>query len=241
MTVHSPMLTSLERAAINNGRWFASLSPTLKHEIFRYAYTRHCRHGEQIATRGTPSEAWIACAKGAIRVSSTTPSKKQTTLTYLAPGIWFGGVSMLNGEGSTHDAYAHGATTLMCVSKADLTNILAQHTELYEALIRLHARRIRDLYSLIEDLNTLPLRARLAKQLLHLMRHYGAIPLDQGNEVRIGLRLAQSGLAQWLGASRGRVNLELKVLERANVIRFHQGAMVICNHFALQQMVAATD
>jgi CRP-like cAMP-binding protein len=65
--------------------------------------------------------------------------------------------------------------------------ILAQHVELYEAMLRLHARRIRQLYGLVEDLNTLPLRARLAKQLLHLARSYGVPSLSDGDEIRIGL------------------------------------------------------
>ena len=43
-----------------------------------------------------------------------------------------------------------------CVAKADFKKILAAHTEFYEAMLRLHARRIRQLYGLVEDLNTLP-------------------------------------------------------------------------------------
>jgi hypothetical protein len=60
----------------------------------------------------------------------------------------------------------------------------------------------------VEDLNTLPLRARLAKQLLHLTRSYGVMSLSDSNEIRIGLHLAQEELAQLLGASRQRVNQE---------------------------------
>jgi CRP-like cAMP-binding protein len=77
---------------------------------------------------------------------------------------------------------------MLMVSRADLQKILAQHVELYEALLRLHARRIRQLFGLVEDLNTLPLRARLAKQLAHLVRSYGVPSLADGGEVRIGLQ-----------------------------------------------------
>ena len=112
-------------------------------------------------------------ARGAVRVSSTSITGKQVTYTYVEPGIWFGDVAMFDGERRTHDAYAHGDTTLLMVSRADVQKILAQHVELYEALLRLHARRIRTLFGLVEDLNTLPLRARLAKQLAHLVRSYG--------------------------------------------------------------------
>ena len=66
-----PILTIEEREAINSGRWFSALSPSLRHDILRCAYVRRFKDGELISARGDPSEEWIACAKGAVRVSST--------------------------------------------------------------------------------------------------------------------------------------------------------------------------
>ncbi len=236
-----PILTIDERSAINGGRWFSSLSPSLKHDILRCAYVKRHKDGDLIAARGEPPEDWIACARGAVRVSSTSISGKQITLTYVEPGIWFGDVSIFDGDRRTHDAYAHGDTTILCVAKADFKKILALHVELYEALLRLHARRIRQLYGLVEDLNTLPLRARLAKQLLHLVRSYGVPSLSDASEVRIGLQLAQEELAQLLGASRQRVNQELKSMERDGVIRIEQGGLVIRDRVALMHIIDADN
>ena len=231
-----PILTIEEREAINSGRWFASLSPSLRHDILRCAYVKRFKDSELIAARGEPPEEWIACARGAVRVSSTSISG---TLTYVEPGIWFGDVSIFDGDRRTHDAYAHGDSTILCVAKADFKKILALHAELYEALLRLHARRIRQLYGLVEDLNTLPLRARLAKQLLHLVRSYGVPSLSDGSEVRIGLQLAQEELAQLLGASRQRVNQELKSMEREEAIRIEPGGLVIRNRETLMHIIDA--
>jgi CRP-like cAMP-binding protein len=113
--------------------------------------------------------------------------------------------------------------------------------ELYEALVRLQSRRIRQLYGLVEDLNTLPLRARLAKQLLHLVRSYGVPSLSDGREVRISLQLAQEELAQLLGASRQRVNQELKAMERENAIRIEPGGLVVRDREALMRIVDADN
>jgi CRP/FNR family cyclic AMP-dependent transcriptional regulator len=217
-----PILTIDERSAINAGRWFSSLSPSLKHDILRCAYVKRHKDGDLIAARGEPPD-------------------KQITLTYVEPGIWFGDVSIFDGDRRTHDAYAHGDTTILCVAKADFKKILALHVELYEALLRLHARRIRQLYGLVEDLNTLPLRARLAKQLLHLVRSYGVPSLSDAGEVRIGLQLAQEELAQLLGASRQRVNQELKSMEREGAIRIEQGGLVIRDRHALMQIIDADN
>jgi CRP-like cAMP-binding protein len=228
-----PILTIDEREAINAGRWFSTLSPSLRHDILRCAYVKRYKDGELICARGDPPEQWIACVKGAVRVSSTSVSGKLITLTYVEPGIWFGDVSIFDGDRRTHDAYAHGETTTLNVAKADFKKILAQHVEFYEAMLRLHARRIRQLYGLVEDLNTLPLRARLAKQLLHLVRSYGVPSLSDGREMRISLQLAQEELAQLLGASRQRVNQELKSMEREEAIRIEPGGLVVRNREAL--------
>ncbi|EJL70636.1 Crp/Fnr family transcriptional regulator [Variovorax sp. Varisp85] len=236
-----PILTIEEREAINSGRWFSSLSPSLRHDILRCAFVKRYKDGDLIAARGDPPEHWIACAKGAVRVSSTAVSGKQVTLTYVEPGIWFGDVAMFDGDRRTHDSYSHGDTTILCVARADFQKILASHVELYEALMRLQARRIRTLFGLVEDLNTLPLRARLAKQLIHLVRSYGVPNLEDGNQMRIGLQLAQEELAQLLGASRQRVNQELKTMEREGSIRIEQGGLVVLDRAALRRISEAEN
>lgn len=234
-----PILTMEEREAINSGRWFSSLSPSLRHDILRCAYVKRFKDSDLIVARGDPPTEWTAVAKGAVRVSSTSLSGKQITLTYVEPGVWFGDVAMFDGDQRTHDAYAHGPTTLLCVARNDFQKILSVHVELYEALMRLQARRIRTLFGLVEDLNTLPLRARLAKQLLHLVRSYGVPCLSDGNETRIGLQLAQEELAQLLGASRQRVNQELKSMEREDAIRIEQGGLVVRNREMLMRIAEA--
>ena len=228
-----PILTMEERTAINSGRWFSSLSPSLKHDILRCAFVKRYPDGALISARGDTPDLWVACAKGAVRVSSTTLTGKQVTLTYVEPGVWFGDVAMFDGDRRTHDTYAHGATTILCVTRSDFQKILLQHTELYEALMRLQARRIRLLFGQVEDLNTLPLRARLAKQLVHLVRSYGVPNTPVDDEQRIALQLAQEELAQLLGASRQRVNQELKSLEREGVIRVESTGLVVCEREAL--------
>jgi CRP-like cAMP-binding protein len=149
-----PILT-IEERAINSGRWFSSLSPSLRHDILRCAYVKRFKDGAHLRSRRTARG--VDCLRqGAVRVSSTSITGKQITLTYVEPGIWFGDVAIFDGDRRTHDAYAHGETTLLCVAKADFKRILASHVEFYEAMLRLQARRIRQLYGLVEDLNTLP-------------------------------------------------------------------------------------
>src|SRR5689334_16896159 len=222
--MNTPVLTIEEQHNIDNGAWFSKLSQPLQRAILSRALVRRLRDGDPMASRGTPAEEWCGVARGAVRVSSTSLSGKQVTLTYVEPGTWFGDIALFDGLPRTHDADAHGATTLLVVRRADFRNLLAQHVELYEALLRLNCRRLRLLFDTVEDLNTRPLASRLAKQILLLARSYG---IAQGDEIRIGLQLAQEDLAQLLGASRQRVNQELKSFERDGAVRVEPTRLVV--------------
>ncbi len=220
----NPALTLDEQHNIESGAWFSKLSPALRADILSRCHVRRLSDGEGLATRGSPAEEWCGVARGAVRISSVSLAGKQVTLTYAEPGTWFGDIALFDGLPRTHDADAHGMTTLVVVRKPDFRELLDRHTELYEALLRLNCRRLRLMFDQIEDLNTRPLQARLAKQILLLAKSYG---IQQGEEIRIGLALAQEDLAQLLGASRQRVNQELKGFEREGAVRVEPTRLVV--------------
>jgi CRP-like cAMP-binding protein len=222
--MNSPELTPDERARIEAGAWFSRLSEPLRQAILARSRVRRLADGAALANRGMQAEEWCGVARGAVRISTVSLAGKQVTLTYAEPGTWFGDIALFDGLPRTHDAHAHGATTLLVVRKADFKALLAQHVELYDALLRLNCRRLRLLFDQFEDLNTRPLRSRLARQLLHLARSCGE---PHGDGLRIGLQLAQEDLAQLLGASRQRVNQELKRLERDGALRVEPTRLVV--------------
>jgi CRP-like cAMP-binding protein len=164
--MNSSVLTISERNNIESGPWFSKLSLPLRSDILARAFVRRLPDGALMSVRGEPAVEWVGVAKGAVRVSSVSLSGKQVTLTYVEPGTWFGDIALFDGLPRTHDASAHGETTLLVVRKADFKDLLSRHTELYEALLRLNCRRLRLMFDVVEDLNTRPLASRLAKQIL---------------------------------------------------------------------------
>ena len=233
--MHPPVLTIEEQSNIESGPWFSKLSLSLREAILARAVVRRLADGAILGARGAEAQEWCGCALGAVRVSSVSLSGKQVTLTYVEPGTWFGDIALCDGMPRTHDAHAHGPTTLLVVRRADFRNLLSQHVELYDALLRLNCRRLRLLFDTVEDLNTRPLSARLAKQILLLARSYG---VEQDQEIRIGLQLAQEDLAQMLGASRQRVNQELKGFERDGAVRIEPTRLVVLSKDKLLAIAA---
>ena len=228
--MNTPALTVEELHNIEAGAWFNKLSHALKSAILTRAVVRRLADADAVAARGSAAEEWCGVAHGAVRISSVSLSGKQVTLTYAEPGTWFGDIALFDGLPRTHDADAHGSTPLLVVRKPDFRWLLSQHTELYEALLRLNCRRLRLMFNQIEDLNTRPLQARLAKQILLLARSYG---IAEGEEIRIGLTLAQEDLAQLLGASRQRVNQELKGFEREGAVRVEPTRLIVLSRAKL--------
>ncbi|HOW47250.1 MAG TPA: Crp/Fnr family transcriptional regulator [Rubrivivax sp.] len=228
-----PSLSPEELHNIETGAWFSKLSAPLREAILSRAYVRRLKDGATLTSRGAAAEEWCGVALGAVRISSVSLAGRQVTLTYCEPGVWFGDISLFDGLPRTHDADAHGPTTLLAVRKPDFKALLAQHVELYDALLRLNCRRLRLMFDQIEDLNTRPLRSRLAKQVLLLAKSYG---IAQGAEIRIGLALAQEDLAQLLGASRQRVNQELKGFEREGAVRVEPTRLVVLSRDKLLQI-----
>ncbi|HMW23631.1 MAG TPA: Crp/Fnr family transcriptional regulator [Burkholderiaceae bacterium] len=231
----TPVLTPDERQQIERGPWFSKLSPALRQDILARTVIRRYPDGVQIGTRGAPAVDWIGVASGAVRVSSVSISGKQITLTYVEPGTWFGDIALFDGLPRTHDATTHGPTTLLIVRKHDFNDLLSRHIELYEALLRLNCRRLRLMFNVFEDLNTKPLASRLARQVLGLARSYG---VTNGEETRIGLQLAQEDLAQLVGASRQRVNQELKGFEREGALRIEPTRLVVLSR---EKLVAIAE
>jgi CRP-like cAMP-binding protein len=192
--MNTPVLTIEEQHNIDAGPWFSKLSPVLRQEILDRSTVRRLADGASLASRGAAAQEWCGVARGAVRISTISLSGKQVTLTYAEPGTWFGDIALFDGLPRTHDADAHGPTTLLVVRRPEFRELLARHVELYDALLRLNCRRLRLMFDHFEDLNTRPLRSRLARQLLLLARSYG---VEEAGELRIGLALApasQSGV-----------------------------------------------
>jgi len=231
--MNAAALTPEERSNIETGPWFSKLSGALREAILARANVRRLPDGAPLASRGSPAEEWVGVALGAVRVSSVSLSGKMVTLTYVEPGTWFGDIALFDGLPRTHDADVHGQTTLLTVRRPDFKALLNQHVELYDALLRLNCRRLRLMFNQFEELNTRPLRSRLARQLLLLAKSYG---IAEGDEIRIGLQLAQEDLAQLLGASRQRVNQELKGFERDGMLRVEPTRLVLLSRESLLEV-----
>lgn len=230
-TLCSTPLTSHERERINAGAWFASLSPALRHDIIRCASVRRYRSGDCIAAQSDTAAHWLACAKGTVRVDLVTRSGRTLTLDYVEPGQWLGEAGLLDDEPTLHDLHAHGDTTILHITRRDFMALFYAHEEFRVALLHKQRVQAKGLWEKVDDLKTLGLGARLAKILLELTDKHGE---SAHGSLHTGLQLPQRQLADWLGASRQRVNEHLKRMEKKNLISQGAGGLVVRDRAAMQ-------
>jgi CRP/FNR family cyclic AMP-dependent transcriptional regulator len=219
-----PILTIDEREAINSGRWFSSLSPiaTARHPPMRLCQTLQGRRPDRRPRR--PARTLDRLRQGCGAREFDAVSGKQVTLTYVEPGIWFGDVAMFDGDRRTHDTYSHGDSTILCVARADFQKIPGVARGVVRgADAAAGAAHPHSCSGWWKTSTPCPCGHGWPSSSSHLVRSYGVPNLDDGSQMRIGLQLAQEELAQLLGASRQRVNQELKTMEREGTMPHRAG------------------
>ena len=93
---------------------------------------------------------------------------------------------------------------------------------------------MRRLNQQLQDALSLDMTARLSKRLLELAAAYGEVTSEG---MRISLRLTQQELAQMVGATRSRVNLCLRMLEKRGILTADRNGIILHKPEELQKRI----
>lgn len=229
-------LRPAEARGVEAGPWFAGLSPGLRQAILARAGVQRVRRGATLMRRGSVATDWVGVAGGALGLGSRARDGRVFTLDLLGPGDWYGDIALIDHHPVDLDIVAQTDSTVLLVERRDLQQLLQTQPELRAALLRLDCRRLRHMFRRIEEVQTLPLSARVALQLQRLLRQFGhpAQPDRPAGQVappaprptpapppapqQIGLLLTQGDLASLLGASRQRINHALRQMQALGIL-----------------------
>ena len=229
-------LRPAEALGVEAGPWFAGLSPGLRQAILARARVQRVRRGATLMRRGSVATDWVGVAGGALGLGSRGRDGRVFTLDLLGPGDWYGDIALIDHNPVDLDIVAQTDSTVLLLDRRDLQQLLQTQPELRGALLRLDCRRLRHMFRRIEEVQTLPLSARVALQLLRLLRQFG-LPAQPGRPAgpaappaprstpapppapqQIGLLLTQGDLASLLGASRQRINHALRQMQALGIL-----------------------
>lgn len=189
------------------------------------------RRGEVIRRRGDGCDGLLLVVDGAVAVGRDLGLPDAHLFTLLGPGDVHGLVGLFDGRALMHDLVAHEPSVLLLVHASLLRSAQGAHPALREALTLQLAHRSRLLYDRLFEQVSLPLAARLARQLDVLGKCFGT-PRPGG--LLIAVRLSQADLARMLGASRQQVNAELKRFAERGLIHWSSAGVLIRDLQALE-------
>ena len=212
-----------------------TLPPELTAELEARAVTRRFDDGAVIFRRGDDAHGLYGVRSGRVQVLGMGGEGRELVLTVLAPGEWFGELSLFDGLPRTHDNVAVGETELYFVPDRDFHALLRERPEFWPPFAELMSRRVRMLFTILEDAVLLDLPTRLAKRILELAGDHGTE--QPGGGVAIDLHLPQEGLAAMVGATREAVGRHLKRFEREGWIELAYGRLVIRSRAGLASLL----
>lgn len=215
MAVH-PGLGSADNASLQAGHWLGQLSLPLRQAILNQARVREVAAGTMLSLRGQCGARWVGVVRGALRLGTPLRDGRSFTLDFIAPGQWYGDIAGVDRGANALDLVAQVPSLLVEVAHADLQCLIEGHAELREALLLLNCGRLRYLGRRFEEMHTLTLPQRLARELQRLAQRFGR-PVGDG--VRIDLAISQSDLAALVGGSRQRVNRALGQMQALQILR----------------------
>jgi len=218
------------RAALARTQIFQALQPSDLDLILGRAAVRRVTRGTVVLRRGDPGGGMVVIMSGRVRVSVISEDGKEVTLSVLGQGEVLGEMSLLDGEPCSADVTAQEDCVLLVIERGQFLALLRANNALCLHLMSLLTRRLRRANAALEDMALLDLPARLGRLLARLADDYG-VPIRSGT--RIEVKLSQKDLSTLVGASREKVNRQIRQWEDDGVLAKDSGRMVVVDSQAL--------
>ena len=190
--------------------------------------------GELVIDFGDRTDDVFLVAEGAVRVLVRTPTGQEVILGDLEAGELFGEMASIDGAPRSANVSALRPTRLCRLPAATFLDVVLRSREVSLRLMRVLAARLRLQDERMTELALLPVRHRLAAELLRLSR-----PRAQGGGRVVSPPPPQHVLAARIGARRETVSLALGELAREGLAEPSPRAVVLPRPEALRATIDA--
>lgn len=182
-------------------------------------------------------KALYLIASGTVQVYMTGIDGRETILSFLERGDFFGEMSLIDGEPRSASVRTVTDAQLMIIHREPFLTLIRQTPEIAMSLLSEMSKRLRKANKQIGSLSTMSVSGRVAGTLLNLMEERGMrIHTDNGQMVTvIHNRPTQQQLADMSGTTRETVSRICSLLVKANAIAMTGKDIVIFDESALQE------
>jgi len=214
---------------IRQTAWAKSLTAEQMARVEAEVSERFVPAGGYGCRKGEPVNHWVGLIDGLLKMSCVSPEGKIITFTGVLGGAWFGEGSLLKTTPRQYDVIALRDTRLALLPRDTFHWLLDTSIGFNRFVMTLLNERLGMFISLVEYDRMLDTTARLARCLAALFNPH----LNPG--ISTTLRVSQEELGYLCGASRQRVNVSLKALEEAGLVRAEYGSITILDLDGLRQ------
>lgn len=212
------------KSAVAKSPWFQGVDDDALTQIAENSQLKRFDKGEFLYSLGQERSTLYGVVSGHVRISMVYKSGGEFTLTTMKPGDWFGEASLLRKKSDVLEARADTELELIILSVASVEAVANTTPVIYRNLFESHLRRNTWLYRLMGVTLFLPLNARVAARMLHLIHMFGD---KQPEGVYLDTRLSQADLARMSMGSRQRVNKVLREWNQQGMIDKLEGRYLI--------------
>ncbi len=207
--------------------YFSDLGLAELESIKEVVFEKTADRAEMILLEGESADNLYFVASGVVKAFKTSTEGREQILNIVRPGDSFNDVPIFDGGPNPVSVQAMGPVLLYGIKKHDMEVILRNHPQTALNVIKVLARRVRHLLSLVEDLSFKRVISRVAKILLE----------NIGGETAGRARLTQQEMAAMAGTAREVVGRSLRALEEEGAIKLDRHRIVIANREALQKIM----
>jgi len=188
--------------------------------------------GEIVFNKEDPGQSLFVIERGSVRIFIPGVQGSDLTLAVLAPGDFFGDLSLLDGSPRSASAASISDCTLLVLDRSVFTSLLTAQPEAAMAVLEVLSRRLRETDQMASDLAFQDVAARLARKLLELAAGSGK-PHPDGT--LLDVPITQEELANMIGVTRESVNRNLAAFRREGIISLEGRRILIRDERALRR------
>ena len=208
--IRNPQLDILSKIDI-----FSHLDPGALMDLYRRMTIKRWYGGAIIVGQHETGRALYVVVQGRAKVVLFGESGREMTLATLAPGDFFGEVSLFDGKPRSANVVAVDDVALLCLSHDAFTRHIEAYPMTAVRLLREMAGRLRRANDTINNLALHDVSSRLTRTLLSLAEQSGEMR-DDG--VFIRRRPTQQELANMVGTCRETVSRTLSSMARKGLV-----------------------
>lgn len=202
--------------AVNATSWlrrvdyFRALPDVDLAEVAKHVHLKRYAQGQLVIMEGEPCDGLYVVREGRVRVYKMSPAGKEQVLRIIPPDESFNDVPVFDGGPNPASADSLDESEIGILTKPDAERLLQSRPSFSAAMLRVFARRLRQLTTIVEDFAFHSVRARLARALLETAQDGAS-------------RLTQRDLAELAGTAREVAGRELRQMEAEGAVHIERG------------------